>query len=461
MTDPHTPHDEFPDPLPVPVIGPGIDPARVVIRPPGSKSITNRALLLAALARGTSTLINTLTDADDAQRMLAAINTLGARLVHTADGALQIRGVGGVWRQSKDGTRLNLGNAGTATRFLTAAALLGDADRGPIIIDGNERMRQRPIGELVEALRSIGARVEYDDAEGCPPLRVYPLGSPTVSEVSFGRTASGQFVSAMLLTAPFLESGLTLRFTEPPTSAAYIDMTLAVLREAGAAVSGAPPSDTTVEGGGLDAFEVEIEPDASGAVPFWCAAALINGLTVRTPGLHFTSTQSDARVPMLLRQMGASIAFDAGGAAVTGTGTLAPLDADLSAMPDSAMSLAAVACFADGPSTLRGLRTLRVKETDRIAALQTELARLGVSVEPFSTPDGDEAIRITPPDKPIDASARVKRIVFETYDDHRMAMSMALIGLRRPNVHIADPGCVDKTYPGFWDDFAAIIEAAE
>src|SRR5690606_31041186 len=164
-------------------------------------------------------------------------------------------------------------------------------------------------------------------------------------------------------------------------------------------------------------------------------------------------TQSDARVPMLLRQVGASIEYDAGGCAVTGTGAVRALDADLSPMPDAAMALAAVACFADAPSTLRGLRTLRVREPGRVAALQTELARLGVDVEAFSPPDGDEAIRVVPPPGGVDTSPRAPRVVFDTYDDHRMAMSMALVALRRPNVEIADPGCVAKTYPGFWDDW--------
>ncbi|MCA9281919.1 MAG: 3-phosphoshikimate 1-carboxyvinyltransferase [Phycisphaerales bacterium] len=448
-------HDalEMPDPLVIDA------PARVAICPPGSKSITNRVLLLAALSRGTSIIQNALTDADDAQRMLTAIDTLGARVTQAPDGSLHIKGVAGRWKQPNAPARLNLGNAGTATRFLTAATLLADPDRPPLTIDGNERMRQRPIAELVDALRSIGARIDYQHNDGFPPLTVHPLLDPSASEVSFARTASGQYISAMMLLAPFLPDGLTTRFNEAPTSAAYIDMTLAVLRECGVNITGSPPDDVTIEPGGIEPFEFEVEPDASGAVPFWCAAALTKGLTVRTPGIRFTSSQSDARVPMVLRQIGASIEYDAGGCSVTGTGQLHAIDTDLSSMPDAAMSIAVVAAFAQGVSTLRGLRTLRVKETDRIAALHHELAKIEVEVEPFNTPDGDEAIRIVPPVGGLKPATDSDTIHFDTYDDHRMAMSMALVSLRRSHVVINDPDCVAKTYPAFWDDWETLYDA--
>lgn len=444
---------QMPDP-------PALDaPARVVIQPPGSKSITNRAVLLAALARGTSTIHNALTDADDAQRMRTAVETLGAKVAVSPDNALQIKGVAGRWKQPRAGARLNLGNAGTATRFLTAAALLGDPSRGPVTIAGDPRMHERPIGKLVDALRSIGAQITYDQHDGFPPLTVHPLEAQTANEIAFARTPSGQFISAVMLLAPFLDQGLTIRFDREPTSRAYIDMTLAVLRECGATVRGMPPDDVSIEGGGMEGFEFEVEPDASGAVPFWCAAALTRNLTVRTPGIRFNSAQPDARVPMILRQMGASIEYDAGGCAVTGADNLRAIDIDLSQTPDAAMSIAVACAFAQGVSTLRGLRTLRVKETDRVAALQHELAKIEVEVEPFSTPDGDEGIRVVPPAGGLKPATHSDTLHFDTYNDHRMAMSMALVALRRSHVVINNPLCVAKTYPAFWDDFALLSEA--
>jgi 3-phosphoshikimate 1-carboxyvinyltransferase len=441
------------------------------VRPPGSKSLTNRALLLAALAEGTSTIRNALLDADDAQRMLAAIGTLGAGAEQTEANTLRVRGVAGCWNPSSNPAELNLNNAGTATRFLAAAAVLS---RTPIIIDGNARMRQRPIAELADVLPLLGARVEYTGEPGFPPLRIIPpraLGkepaAPRVIELP--TTQSSQFISALLLIAPWLSTGVTLRLQGEVTSRSYIQMTLGQLASLGASVrNSADLSVIRVGAGpvppgaapGLPAFTHDVEPDASGATYFWAAAAILPGLTCRVQGIGADSLQGDSDFPVMLERMGVDrVPAESADPelSVDGPDELAPTIADMSDMPDAAMSLAAVACFAKGTTVLRGLRTLRVKETDRIEAMRTELSKLGVTLASPVAGDAD-ALSITPPVGGIDCTPSCPTVVFDTYDDHRMAMSLALIGLRRPNVVIRDPGCVAKTYPAFWRDYARLHE---
>lgn len=458
------PLGDLPDPL---AIAPLPEPFNADITPPGSKSLTNRAILLAALADGESTLRRPLTDADDAQRMLRAVEQLGAAVDASDPAALRITGVGG---RPRGGVELDLGNAGTAIRFLAAAAILAD---GPITLTGNERMRQRPIGQLAVALEALGARVEHLGVDGCPPLRITPPAERTlVSELSLPRAASSQFISALLMIAPWRANGLTLRLDEGATSAPYIAMTMRLLdRLGGAGLHATPDLESLRVGAGpLAGFDYEIEPDASGATYFWAAAALSPRSAVRVHGLSADSLQGDARFPSLLAAMGAvtgSTGAVSGVTAPPGTtggrqAQLAPIRADLSAMPDAALTLAVLCCFASGPSELGGLRTLRVKETDRLEALRTELTRLGAEVEIFTDAgagDGDEGLRITPPSDGGDVSIQAPKVVLETYDDHRLAMSLALAGLRRPNTWIRDPACVAKTYPGFWADFALLYES--
>ncbi len=419
----------------------------VTVAPPGSKSETNRAVVLAALTRGTSTIRNALTDADDAKRALEAVRTLGAEAV--VDGkTVTITGVDGRWRTPGSGVTIDLNNAGTATRFLTAAALLSPS---PVTITGNARMRQRPIGQLADALRDLGATIEHHEAPGCPPLTVTPPASPLrAPTVTIGTPDSSQFVSALLLIGPFIAGGMTVKIAGEVTSRPYLAMTIDMLDRAGAEVQASGDLRTLRCGPanpsrpGLDGFAFDIEPDASGATYFWTAAAITPGARCLVPGLSERSIQGDVGYPKLLERMGCHVEHTQAGIAVTGPARLKPILADLSDMPDTAMSLAAACVFAGGASVIRGLRTLRVKETDRIAALEAELTKLGAEVRV----QGDDAVTITPPagglgDGPVS---------FDTYDDHRMAMSLALVGLRRPNVAINDPGCVRKTYPGFWAD---------
>jgi len=444
-------------------------PFHADIRPPGSKSLTNRALLLAALATGTSTLRDPLTDADDAQVMLRAIAALGAAVDQSTPGLLRITGVASRWSiPSGQSITLDLHNAGTATRFLAAAALLAPPGTS-ITIDGHPRMRQRPIAELTAALRTLNARIHHPLSQDCPPVTITPptpaeIPPTTTPTVEFGTTASSQFISALLLTAPFLPAGLRLTVRGQLTSPDYIAMTLHLLRRVGVILhqssSAGLSLDIIIPPQPVPAFDLAIEPDASGATYFQAAAALIPGSTTRLLGLPADparSLQGDARFTAFLSALGTICTGDDFHQLITGHSPLRGLDFDLANMPDTAMTAAVLAAFASGPTTLRGLRTLRVKETDRLAALQTELTKLGHHIEILRStqPNGeggllllpDESLRITPSPAALNITTPV---AFDTYDDHRMAMALALVGLRRPNVIINDPACVRKTYPTFW-----------
>lgn len=484
------PLGELPDPLPVPTLAEmvGLDPfdpgtpARVGglvrlggkalhragddagfdggvrIRPPGSKSLTNRALLIAALADGVSVIDGALLEADDARRMLTALGALGVEITAgERAGSVTVRGTAGAL-SAPTGRSIFLNNAGTATRFLTAAALLAD---GPVLIDGNERMRERPIGELVVMLRKLGAKVDELGEPGFVPLRIHPLRSPVTDTLAVPLTQSSQYVSALMMVAPFLPGGLEFVFDRGVTSRSYIDMTARLLRDAaGVEVETVEPTGEDgvlriiVAKGLYPGFEHEVEPDASGATYLWAAAGLFPGAKVRVPGLTFGSMQSDARFLLPMRQMGCPIEYTSGAADCSGAARLIGIETvDFEQTPDAAMTLAAVASFAEGPTEITGLRTLRVKETDRIAATAAELGRVGVNVETW-----DDGIRVRPPG--VGPRAPDGGVVFETYEDHRMAMSMSLVALRTPGCAIADPACVAKTYPGFFADLASMYTAA-
>jgi 3-phosphoshikimate 1-carboxyvinyltransferase len=328
----------------------------------------------------------------------------------------------------------------------------------------------------VEALRSIGARVEHLGNDGYPPLRVHPADAGIKDTVEFGRTASSQFISALLLIAPNLARGLRIRCRGELTSPDYVYMTTSMLHAWGAA--GAPGQascsaaeeglvlDWRIGPGMLKGREYTIEPDASGATYFEAAAALVPGARVTLPGLPASpgSMQGDIKFANVLEEAGAAYSGDPERDMVFRGGTIIrPFDWDFSTIPDTAMTGAVIACFAsptaDNPSatsTLRGLRTLRVKETDRLEALRTELSKIGATVEIFKDGD-DEGLRITPPRTgKSGAPAEAPPVCFDTYNDHRMAMALALVGLRRPNVSIRNPACVAKTYPSFWRDLARL-----
>jgi len=448
---------KLPDPLPMRTIsavtGKSAPRFRCAIMPPGSKSLSNRALLIAALAEGDSIIKRPLLDADDSKRMLSALRSLGvATEVHPKGEFIVVRGAGG---ELKGDCELFLNNAGTATRFLTAAAVLA---HGQVTIDGIERMRERPLGELIDLLRQLGAEIEELGEPGFVPIRILGRGTLTGGEIVIPTTQSSQFVSALIMVAPWFEEGLTIHLDGEITSGSYIDMTTGLLAGvAGAEIEVSEDGRTIdIAPGPYGCFEYEVEPDASGATYLWGAAAIFPGSLCRVPGMHFTALQHDARFPMVLRRMGCPIEYSGGSGNVTGAPQLLALDEiDLSQMPDTAMTLAAVAAFADGPTRITGLKTLRVKETDRIAAIAAELSKIGCTVD-----TADDELTITPPPGGVDCSDSCPPVHFDTYDDHRMAMSLALIALRRPNVFIRDPACVQKTYPTFWSDLATIYEAA-
>lgn len=460
------PLDALPDPLPIPPIvrRAGQSPINLSLRPPGSKSLTNRALLLAGLAEGTSTVHHALVGADDTERMLSAIEKLGARVDRSDPESVRIRGVGGSWRVGPEGTDVFLNNAGTATRFLAASAILAT---GPVTIDGNERMRERPLGELIEALRTLGAQVRELGRPGCVPVRITPPAGccPKTTLLKFGKTQSSQFVSGLLMTASCLPQGLTLDLGPEPTSVSYVDMTVRLLDQIGVVVRMSEQNRIIRVLPGLRAFELDVEPDASGATYFWAAGALLTDAAVRIAAIDANSLQGDAAFPDQLARMGARVRYSENEAEpwveCRGPDALAPTLTDVRTMPDAAMTLAVCCAFASGTSILRGVRTLRVKECDRIAALQAELGKLGVRVECDVNADSD-VMTITPPSVNgrvgVACDADAGRIEFDTYDDHRMAMSLALVGLRRPNVWIRNPRCVEKTYPTFWSDLAKLYD---
>ena len=462
---------------------PGQAPLDITLRPPGSKSITNRALLLAALAPGTSTLNHPLIEADDAQRMLTAIGQLGATVDSSNPDQLTITGVGGKWKVDPNNNTLDLNNAGTATRFLTASALLADA---PLTITGNARMQQRPIAELATLLEQLGCAITYQGTPGCPPLTITPPTSRDregavppdqpdvnsapprsrlVSTLPIAPTQSSQFVSALMLTAVFLDDGLTLTFPDGITSQSYVQMTLDLLDHLGVQTRAASDLSVIQVLPGLNGFNLDIEPDASGATYWWAAGALLPSATVRVEGFSNAakSLQGDAQFPMLLEQMGCTLISSSNARGntlgVKGTTNLRPIMCDMRDMPDAVMSLASVACFAPGTTIIRGVKTLRVKECDRIEAMKTELGKLGVVIQ--GNLNGDEdTLSITPPtdgkQPGIDCTEDAPVVVFDTYDDHRMAMSLSLLALRRPNITINNPACVGKTYPDFFRAFASL-----
>ncbi len=427
-----------------------IGPFRTKLRPPGSKSLTNRALLLGALAHGESVLDRILI-ADDTRQMIAALRALGFQiLLDETHRRAHITGLGGLIPPTDtDNVSLHLGNAGTAYRFLTAACCLGDtsakqAKESGYRLDGIERMHHRPIGQLVDALRQLGAQINYIGRQGFPPLQVFGTGLQGGS-LEMPPTLSSQYISALLQVAPYCKHGITIRFTGPITSQPYVRMTLELMTVFGSKPQVEPEfKQIHIPPGRYGSVHYQVEPDASSASYFLAAAAMIPGSQCTIEGLGKHSLQGDVGFADVLHQMGAGLLF--GDDFITVIAPPEPLrgiDIDLNAMPDMAQTLAVVAIFAEGTTTIRNIGNLRIKETDRMDALCRELTKLGAQV----TIDGDDLI-IHPSANSGVAVCRGATI--DTYDDHRMAMSFALAGLKIPGVVIRDPGCVDKTFPDFF-----------
>lgn len=411
---------------------------------PGSKSITNRALLLAALAEGESQLTGGL-ESDDTLVMRAALEATGIELGSQPDRpeVWTVRGRGG--RLDPPGHPLDCGNSGTTVRFLTAALTLAG---GPIVVDGNARMRERPISDLVAALRDLGAELSVEGADDCPPVRVHGGGLPG-GTASIDGSQSSQYVSAVLQAAPYAARDIELRFKDGIiVSRPYIDLTLEVMRSFGAEAEWrGRPGDERLHvraGRTYRARDYTIEPDASSAAYPFCAAAIAGG-RISVSGIPERSLQADFKILDLLERMGCGVARTGDSVSVSGAaGPLRSLgEIDMNDFPDAVLAYAVVALFADGATTIRNVANLRIKETDRLAALETELRKLGAHAEA-----GPDWLRVEP--RPLHGAE------IETYDDHRMAMAFALAGLRVPGVVILDPGCVSKTWPDYFAAFEAL-----
>ena len=418
----------LPDPYPIRPRGP-LDAA---LRPPGSRSQINRALITAALADGPSRLLGA-TESDDTRAMAEGLSALGAA-VRRGGTVWSVDGRGGRLRGAE---RLDVGASGTTARFLTAVATLAD---GPSRLDGSPRMRERPITELVDALRTLGAEIRIEGRNGCPPLAIQGGGlRGGVAEIDASR--SSQFVSGLLLAAPCAAEPVRLRLREGKlVSRSFLDLTLEVMSDFGVEVAWNGVDELAVpEGAAYTARGYAIEPDAQAAVYPFCAAAIAGG-QIRVEGIPAHSNQTDLRLLDVLEEMGCRVERKPDAVVVSRSPErpLRGIEFDGNAFPDAALALAVVALFAEGPTTIRGLGHLPLKETDRLAALRTELRRLGAGAE-----TGPEWIRIEP--------AALRGIPLDTYDDHRMAMAFALAGLRVPGVEIRDPGCVAKTWPDFFD----------
>ncbi len=408
-----------------------------VVAPPGSKSITNRALICAALARGTTTLNGALF-ADDTAAMLRCLSALGVRIsTEPSAQRITVEGVRGI--PDVQGAVLDAGLSGTTARFVAAVAALGNST---VVLDGSEPLRLRPMAEMFEALTTLGCSLVPLGQPGHLPVQIDARGLAGGS-VQLRGDVSSQFLSGLLLAAPEMAAGLHVVMMTNLVSQPYVEMTLNVMEAFGARTSRDEHQSLTVDPTGYRAVQnFSVEPDASAASYFFAAAALLGG-SVRVDGLGTSSLQGDLAFVGLLERMGAQVHRTATSTQVVGTGTLHGIEADMGGLSDTAQTLAAVAAFADSPTRVTGIGFIRAKETDRIAAVVTELQRLGISA--VEEPDGFLIYPAVP-----------QPGVVQTYHDHRMAMSFALIGLRVPGIQIADSGCVAKTYPGFWNDLEAL-----
>lgn len=401
-------------------------PVAATLRLPGSKSMTARALVISALAGGPSTLRRPLR-ARDTELMAAGLRAMGAHVSTGDDERWLVRP-----HTPRGPAHVDVGLAGTVLRFLPPVAGLAE---GRVTFDGDPQVRSRPLGPLVAALRSIGVAIDTPPAGGLP-LTVRGTGRIAGGEIVIDASASSQFVSALLLSAPRFERGLVLRHSGPPVpSAPHLRMTVQMLRATGTGVDDATPDVWAVQPGRLSGRGWEIEPDLSGAWPFF-AAALVTGGAVTLAGWPHTSLQPVDRLRELLAELGGEMVRGADGLTVRGTGSIRGLDADLSDVSELTPVFAALAALAGTPSTLRGVAHIRGHETDRLAALARELTALGADVT-----ESHDALRIRP--RPLRGG------VFQTYADHRMAHAAAVLGLAVPGIELPDVACTAKTLPEF------------
>jgi len=416
--------------------------AQGVVRLPGSKSISNRALLLAALAEGT-TVLTRLLDADDTRVMIEALRALGIAIERDGDTA-RVGGCGG--RFPARSADLFLGNAGTATRSLTAALAFAD---GRYRIDGVARMRERPIGDLVTALNALGACIGYEGAAGYPPLRIEPARRLLRDEVAIRGDVSSQFLSGLLMAAPLVAppEGLRVQVAGDLISQPYVAMTVAMMKRFGVEVARCGDTFVVPRAGYRSPGALAVEGDASSA-SYFLALGLLAGGPVRVEGIGRGSVQGDVAFADLLQAMGARIERGSDWIEARAGDGLRAVDWECTPIPDAAMTAAVVAMFAPGRTTLRGIGSWRVKETDRIAAMAAELRKLGAAVE-----EGADRISVSGP-------TALREATIDTYDDHRIAMCFALAAAGGVPVHIRDPRCVSKTFPRFFVELASLTRSA-
>ncbi|MGF6445494.1 3-phosphoshikimate 1-carboxyvinyltransferase [Paraburkholderia youngii] len=418
------------------------------VRLPGSKSISNRVLLLAALAKGETTITNLL-DSDDTRVMLDALEKLGVRLKRDGDTCVVTGTRGAFTARTAD---LFLGNAGTAVRPLTAALAVNGGDYR---IHGVPRMHERPIGDLVDGLRQIGAKIDYEQNEGYPPLRIRPAQITADAPIRVRGDVSSQFLTSLLMTLPLLRTATgvtTVQVDGELISKPYIEITIKLMARFGIEVERHGWHQFVVPAGKRyqSPGTIMVEGDASSASYFLAAGALGGG-PLRVEGVGRASIQGDVGFADALIKMGANLQMGDDWIEVRGVGNdhgkLDPIDMDFNLIPDAAMTIAVAALFADGTSTLRNIASWRVKETDRIAAMATELRKVGAKVQ-----EGEDFLVVTPPEKLIPNAA------IDTYDDHRMAMCFSLVSLGGVPIRINDPRCVGKTFPDYFERFMALTQ---
>ncbi|MFM8427684.1 MAG: 3-phosphoshikimate 1-carboxyvinyltransferase [Chloroflexota bacterium] len=412
-------------------INPIPHPLSATVRVPGSKSLTNRALLIASLANGTTHLTNTLFS-DDSHYFAKALQTLGFDVqLDEVKHAMTVKGLGG--KIPAKNAELFIGNAGTAARFLSAFLTLGN---GEYILDGEPRMRERPIRDLVDSLTQLGAKLE--PTNNCPPVKITANGLPG-GKTTIAGDISSQFLSALLMVAPYAQTPIEVTLSTDLNSKPYVDMTIAIMKDFGVEIERNQYSRFTIHPSHYSPLSsYAIESDASAASYFFVAPAICGG-TVKVENISRKSVQGDIGFLDVLHKMGCVITESDNSIMVHGPSSIVGVDVDMRDIPDTAQTLAAVAPFADSPTRIRGIASARVKETDRVHATCVELDRLGVRVE-----EHEDGMTIYPVEKMRAAS-------IQTYNDHRMAMAFSLIGLRFDGVTIENPACVSKTFPNFFD----------
>lgn len=408
---------------------------------PGSKSVSNRALLLAALGQGKTRLTNLL-DSDDIRHMLNALSKLGVHYSLSDDKTIcEVEGLGKPF-QSEQAIELFLGNAGTAMRPLAAALCLG---KGEYVLTGEPRMKERPIGHLVNALKSAGAQIDYLENEGFPPLKIQGSGL-SAGTVSIDGSISSQFLTAFLMSAPLASGTITINIEGELVSKPYIDITLHIMKQFGVEVINNDYRQFVIPQGQsyLSPGDFLVEGDASSA-SYFLAAAAIKGGEIKVTGIGKKSIQGDIQFADALEKMGAEIEWGED-YVISRSGSLTAIDMDFNHIPDAAMTIATTALFAKGTTAIRNVYNWRVKETDRLSAMATELRKVGAEVE-----EGEDYIIITPP-------TVLTHATIDTYDDHRMAMCFSLVALSDTPVTINDPGCTSKTFPDYFDKLKALSQ---